>query len=316
MFDIIINILQDLFKPKSYEYNNIIMVYSHKYNLELGGHVFPAIKYEQLFNLISMDEEMFNLDFLHPEPAEKIDLELVHSKDYLDDLFSLKITNSTKNSELPLNNSILETFLYGVGGTILATELTEKYDFVYNIGGGYHHSYADHAEGFCYLNDVAVAIRKYQKIYPNKKILIIDLDVHQGNGNSKIFEKDEDVFTFSMHQESIYPKKELSTLDIGLRDLCSDSEYLRILSESLIQIENQFKPDLIYYLAGADPYEDDRLGSLKITKYGLIERDKKVKEFAMKNNSKVVILTAGGYARNTSDTVLIHFNTARVFYRK
>ncbi|NBU98969.1 MAG: histone deacetylase [Spirochaetia bacterium] len=292
------------------------MVYSHKYNLELGGHVFPAIKYEQLFNLINMDEEMINLEFLHPEPVEKSDLELVHTKEYLDDLFSLRISKSTKNSELPLNNSILETFLYGVGGTILATELTEKHDFVYNIGGGYHHSYADHAEGFCYLNDVAVAIRKFQKIHPNKKILIIDLDVHQGNGNSKIFEKDENVFTFSMHQESIYPKKELSKLDIGLKDFCTDSEYLRILSDSLKQIELQFKPDLMYYLAGADPYEDDRLGSLKITKNGLIERDKKVKEFAIKNNSKVVVLTAGGYARNTVDTVLIHFNTARVFHRK
>ncbi len=316
MFDIINRFVQEFINPKKLEYENMALVYSHKYNLELEGHVFPAIKYEQLFNLMSMDEEMGRIELFHPEAVEKKDLELVHTQNYLQDLFSLKITNLTKNSELPLNNSIVDTFLYGVGGTILATELTQKYDFVFNIGGGYHHSYSDHAEGFCYLNDVAVAIHKYKQINTNKKILIIDLDVHQGNGNSKIFENDSDVFTFSMHQESIYPKKERSKLDIGLRDFCGDTEYLKILDESLKKIENSMKPDLIYYLAGADPYEGDRLGSLKITKYGLIKRDKMVKNFATKNNSKVVVLTAGGYARNTSDTVLIHFNTAREFYRK
>jgi acetoin utilization deacetylase AcuC-like enzyme len=226
------------------------------------------------------------------------------------------MTNLTKYSELPLTQSILETFLYGVGGTILATELTEKFDYVFNIGGGYHHSYPDHAEGFCYLNDVAVATNMYLGKYPENKVLIIDLDVHQGNGNSKIFQGDERVFTFSMHQENLYPKKEESSMDIGLPDNCSDTLYLKYLDDALDDIYKVHKPQLIYYLAGADPYEDDRLGSLKITKYGLISRDKKIKDFALKTNSKAVIVTAGGYATNTSDTVMIHYQTAREFYRK
>jgi len=317
MINFINSILKDIFSPiKTKENSSFAFVYSHKYNLQLGSHVFPAIKYEQLYNQICMDDEMSQVEVFHPEPCSRELLELVHTKNYLDDLFSLTMTNLTKYSELPLTQSILETFLYGVGGTILATDLTEKFDYVFNIGGGYHHSYPDHAEGFCYLNDVAVATNMYLGKYPENKVLIIDLDVHQGNGNSKIFQGDERVFTFSMHQENLYPKKEVSSLDIGLPEYCSDTIYLKYLDDALNDIYKVHKPQLIYYLAGADPYEDDRLGSLKITKYGLISRDKKIKDFAVKTNSKAVIVTAGGYATNTSDTVMIHYQTAREFYRK
>lgn len=317
MINFIQSILKDIFIPiQKIETNSLAFVYSHKYNLELGSHVFPAIKYEQLYNQICMDDELSKLEIHHPEPCSREDLELIHTKSYLDDLFSLNLTTATRFSELPLNQSILDTFLYGVGGTILSTDLLDTYDFVFNIGGGYHHSYPDHAEGFCYLNDVAVAAKRYLMKNPNHKILIIDLDVHQGNGNSKIFQQEERVFTFSMHQDNLYPKKEISNLDIGLPDNCSDSLYLKYLDDSLSEISERHLPNLIYYLAGADPFEEDRLGSLKISKYGLISRDKKIKEFATKNNSKVVIVTAGGYARNTSDTVMIHYNTAREFYRK
>lgn len=316
MLDILNQFLDQFLKPKTLGYNDMVFVYSHKYNLQLMGHVFPAVKYEQLFNLISMDEELGKVEIYHPEPVFRNALEKVHTKEFLDDLFSLKMTDSTRFSELPLNQTILETFLYGVGGTLLSTELIEKHQFVFNIGGGYHHSYADHAEGFCYLNDVAVASREFLRKYPEKKILIVDLDVHQGNGNSSIFQNEERVFTFSMHQENLYPKKEKSDLDIGLPDGCGNGEYLSRLDESLNQISSTLKPDLIYYLAGADPFEDDRLGGLKLTKEGLRERDRKVKDFAIQNQAGVVILTAGGYANNTVDTVQIHFNTAKEFYYK
>lgn len=316
MLGILNQILDQFSKPQSREPNDLVFVYSHKYNLELMGHVFPAIKYEQLYNLISMDEELGRRPIFHPEPIERKTLENVHTEKFLDDFFSLKMTELTRHSELPLNHTVLETFLYGVGGTVLATELSEKHNFVFNIGGGYHHSYADHAEGFCYLNDVAVAAHGYLRKFPENKILIIDLDVHQGNGNSSIFRKEERVFTFSMHQENLYPVKEKSDLDIGLPDGCGNGEYLSALDESLTRIAGMHRPDLIYYLAGADPFEDDRLGGLKLTKEGLISRDKRVKDFAIANGSKVVVLTAGGYANNTIDTVQIHFNTAREFYYK
>lgn len=314
--DFISQILDQFLKPKDKGNHKFAMVYSHKYNLPLGNHVFPAIKYEQLYNLFSLDEELGKVEIFHPEPVNRNTLELVHTKNYLNDLLTLSITDSTKLSELPLNQSILDAFLYGVGGTLLSVELTERYEFVFNIGGGYHHSYPDHAEGFCYLNDVGVAAIDFLRKNPEKKILIIDLDVHQGNGNSVIFQNEDRVYTFSMHQENLYPRKEKSDFDVGLADGCGDGEYLSVLNESLEKISESFLPDLIFYLAGADPFEDDRLGSLKITKNGLISRDRMVKEFALKYRSKVVILTAGGYSYDTNDTVQIHCNTAREFLKK
>ena len=316
MKNIFDSVYEFFFNEKKIEFDDMTFVYSHKYNLPLEGHVFPAVKYEQLFSLISLDEELGKIEVHYPEAIGREDLELVHKKSYIEDLFLLKSTPEIQKSELPLNSSILEAFLYGVGGTVLATELTNQHQFVFNIGGGYHHSYSDHAEGFCYLNDVAVAATLHLKKFPENKILIIDLDVHQGNGNSKIFQKEPRVYTFSMHQENLYPIKEKSNFDVGLQIGCGDMEYLNILDESLEKIYTDFQPTLIYYIAGADPYEDDRLGSLKLTVNGLMKRDRKIKEFARKVNSKVVIVTAGGYANNTMDTVQIHLNTAKEFYRK
>lgn len=310
--------LLNFFFPEKIEYNekNFALVYSSYYDIYLGDHIFPGNKFSKIYELICFDEHFSKISIHEPEKANIEDLELVHTNEYLDDLLNLKITNRTKFSELPLNQRILESFLYGVGGTLLATDLTETYQFVFNLGGGLHHSFPDHAEGFCYLNDVAIAAKHFLLKNNNKQVLIIDLDVHQGNGTAKIFENSKNVFTFSMHQENIYPKKELSDFDIPLEENITDLEYLKLLDISLEKIHKVCKPDIIYYLAGADPYEGDRLGNVKLTFKGLKERDERVKNFAIKNNAKVVILAAGGYARNFMDTVKIHYNTAQIFARK
>jgi acetoin utilization deacetylase AcuC-like enzyme len=317
MLDIIDSIVKIFFPEKGQVvHENLAFVYSSEYNFRLEGHVFPAVKFEQMHELILMDEEFSKAEFFEPKEASIEDLSLVHTKEYLDDLLNCRWTELTNSSELPLNPQLVGAFRMGVGGTIRATELTSDFPFVFNIGGGFHHSFPNHAEGFCYLNDVAVAAQKHLSQNPNSKILIIDLDVHQGNGNSYIFKNNNNVYTFSMHQDNLYPKKELSDLDVGLPDYCNDTEYLSVLRAALKKISTEFQPDLIYYLAGADPFEDDRLGSLRLTMEGMKERDTIIKEFAIQTNSKVVILTAGGYARNTIDTVRIHLQTARVFHRK
>jgi acetoin utilization deacetylase AcuC-like enzyme len=284
--------------------------------MKLVGHVFPAVKFEMIYNFILFDEELSKAEIFHPNPATVADLELVHTTEYIQDFLNTRNTPRTSHSELPLNQMIVEAVLYGTGGTILATELTKKYDFVYNIGGGFHHSFPDHAEGFCYVNDVAIATKKYLFTNPDHRVLIIDLDLHQGNGTAFIFEKDPRVFTFSMHQENLYPIKQKSTLDIGLPDYCKDGEYLYLLRHALDKIRREFHPNLIYYLAGADPFQEDKLGNLQISKNGLRERDLLVKGLAKHFHVPVVIVTAGGYAKLDSDTVSIHVETAKCFYRK
>lgn len=290
------------------------LVYHPDYNLDLGPHVFPARKYQMVYDLVKRDSKLSNLYIYKPDLAKTKDLSLVHTQEFLDDFFSLKITERTQYSELPLTKQIVHSFVLAVGGTILSMELTQKYKFVYHIGGGFHHSMPDRAEGFCYLNDAAIASKLYQKEYPGKKILFIDLDLHQGNGNSFVFQDDPDVFIFSMHQENLYPKKEKSDLDISLEEGTDDKEYLELLKKSLHKIESDFKPDLIFYIAGADPFEGDSLGDLKLTFQGLRKRDQIIRDFVYSlNDTRVVILPAGGYAKDFYDTVTIHYNTIKIF---
>ncbi|MBK8393908.1 MAG: histone deacetylase [Leptospiraceae bacterium] len=302
-------------KNNPYSENNFSIVYSTYYDIYLGDHVFPGNKFSKIYELICLDESFSKITIHEPEKATIEQLATIHTKEYLDDLFNLKITDRTRFSELPLTDRILESFLYGVGGTILAMELSKDYPFVMNLGGGLHHSFSDHAEGFCYLNDVAVASRIFLKNNPGKSVLIIDLDVHQGNGTAHIFKDDPSVFTFSMHQDNIYPKKEVSNFDVSLPENLSNSEYLSLLDKNLIEIKRQIKPDLIFYLAGADPFEGDRLGSIKLSFDGLEKRDQIVKNFALEVKARTVIVTAGGYAKHFLDTVKIHYHTAQVFAR-
>ncbi len=298
----------EVFKPDS-----LAFVYSEQYNIPLQEHIFPGNKFRKIYELLCLDKQYSELSFFEPNKALRQQLSLVHTKEYLEDLFQYRNTDKTKYSELPLNPKILDCFLYAVGGTILATELSSQFKTVFNIGGGFHHSFSDHAEGFCYLNDIAIAAEMYRLKNPDHKILILDLDVHQGNGNAKIFENHENIFTFSIHSDCIYPKKEISDLDINIPDNIKDDKYLQILNKSLADILLNFKPDLVYYLAGADIYENDSLGNFKISMKGIKQRDSIVKKFISDCNSKLVVLTAGGYAKSFMDTIFIHLQTAQVF---
>src|SRR5262249_16097523 len=179
-----------------------------------------------------------------------------------------------------------------------------------NLGGGFHHAYPDHGEGFCAIHDVAVAIRRMQADGAIRKAIVVDTDVHHGNGTAAIFAKDPSVFTLSIHQESNYPGyKPPSTVDLNLDDRVEDSQYLGILLPAVIKALEEFQPEVLFYIGGADPYCEDQLGGLMITKEGLKQRDRAVLEEARKRGITVVTTLAGGYARRVEDTVRIHVNT-------
>ncbi|MCX7837139.1 MAG: histone deacetylase, partial [candidate division WOR-3 bacterium] len=276
-------------------------IYSDKYEIDIGIHVFPTVKYrlikERLLNENLAKEE----DFIEPPEPNLDDLRLVHTEEYLDDLLNLKWTNRTIRSELPLTWEIVQAYFLAASGTILALKIALKEKIGFHIGGGFHHAFPEHAEGFCYINDIAVGIRKLQKEGLIERAAVIDCDLHQGNGTAKIFQKDERVFTFSIHQENLYPIKEESDWDIGLLDFTGDEVYLNHLNEAVPKIIKEHKPELIIYVAGADPYKDDQLGLLRLTKEGLIERDKVVIKNALDNNIPVGVVLGGGYALNIMD---------------
>jgi acetoin utilization deacetylase AcuC-like enzyme len=225
-----------------------------------------------------------------------------------------RTTFRTWRSELPVEEEIIKWQMLGCGGSYLAGKLALQYGACYHIGGGLHHAFADHAEGFCYLNDVVFAAVKLIEDGLSG-IAIIDCDLHQGNGTAKFFQNEERVFTFSIHQEHLYPVKEKSDLDIGLDFNTGDDEYLEKLGYALERIFTEFKPRFIIYLAGADPYMFDQLGNLKLTIQGLIKRDEMVIKYAHNNNLPIMVVLGGGYAQELEDTVEIHCNTARVLKR-
>lgn len=234
---------------------------------------------------------------------------LVHTKEYLNDLDNLRWTWRTASSELPLTREIVDFFKYTAGGSVLASQKSQEYGAAFHIGGGFHHAFSDHGEGFCYINDIAVAVKHLQEYYPRARFLVFDCDLHQGNGTAKIFEKDSNVFTFSIHQENLYPAKQESNLDMGLSDYADDKEYLLAVKKSIKQIFNQNKFHTVFYVAGADPFIEDKLGTLQLTKKGLKERDRLIFESCKKTKANIVVTLAGGYAINTNDVVDIHFNT-------
>jgi acetoin utilization deacetylase AcuC-like enzyme len=213
-----------------------------------------------------------------------------------------------------LTADVRTSYLAGTGGTILACQKALDTKIAVNIGGGFHHAFPDHAEGFCYTNDVAIAVRRLQKDNNLKKFFVIDCDLHQGNGTAFIFGDDDDVFTFSIHQEKNYPLKQKSNLDIGLADRISDTIYLAYIKKHVPEILDEFAPDFVIYLAGADPYKYDQLGGLSLTIEGLRERDEFVMNECIKRSIPAGVLLAGGYAINTEDTVTIHCNTCKLAY--
>lgn len=287
-------------------------VYSPKYDVDAGGHVFPFRKYK-LIRARLVEEGLVDGDeFIEPGAPPDEDLLLVHTEAYLDDLRTLRWTMRTMRSELPLTHEIVQGFVIGAGGTTLAGREALSRGMAVHVGGGLHHAFPDHGEGFCYINDIAVGVRKLQKENLIEKAAVIDCDLHQGNGTAVIFQEDPSVFTFSIHQENLYPIKERSDLDIGLPDFAGDDEYLPHLTENVPRILEEHKPDIVVYAAGADPYKGDKLGTLQLTIDGLKQRDEIVLGECKKRGIPGVVVLAGGYAWDTKDTVEIHLNTCKV----
>ncbi len=290
-----------------------LFIYSENYWADLGEHVFPVVKYKLIYEaLIRWGAKKEN--FLTPQLAREEDLLLVHTPKYLKKIKTGDLSHSEiLTLELPYSPELLDFALLFVGGTILAAEKALEDGLAVHIGGGFHHAFPDHGEGFCVLNDVAVSLEKMKKEGKVERAMVVDCDLHQGNGTAFIFAKKDYAFTFSLHQMDNYPAhKPSSSLDIGLWTGDGDEKYLSKLRSNFPRLYQEFQPDLVFYLAGADPYERDQLGGLKLTMEGLRERDRIVIEEARKLRIPVAILFAGGYASQVKDTVSIHLNTVKV----
>ena len=331
------------------------LVYSNGYDLNLGDHVFPSVKYKLIHQKCLEEGIATPDDFLQPQPAPDEDLLRVHSREWVRKMKEGKLSiQEIMRLEVPYSPQFARACWLSAGGSTLAARRALTDGCSFNFGGGFHHAYPDHGEGFCALNDVAVALRRLQADGAIRTAMVVDLDVHHGNGTAAIFAGDATVFTLSMHQENNYPyPKPPSDLDVGLDDFTGDTDYLRSLRDTLDRAFHLFttdfypkvvsrtdpakerqlgsgvqhpparkavpQPDLIYYLAGADPYRQDQLGGLALTVEGLQERDRIVLDAARSRSIPAAVTFAGGYARNTADTIQIHTNTilaARTIFGK
>lgn len=287
------------------------LIYHQGYDLNLGAHVFPSQKFRLIKEKLVADGIASPDDILAPKPADGEDVLRVHTPDYV-----CKLKNGTLSHteimrmEVPYSIALVDACWLAAGGSILAGQRALADGRASNIGGGFHHAYPDHGEGFCLLHDVAIAIRRLQFDGDIERAIVVDTDVHQGNGTAAIFAKDKTVFTLSIHQENNYPSlKPASTVDINLPDGIGDADYLAILEKHLQKAVNEFSPQILFYVAGADPYCEDQLGGLDLTIEGLRKRDELVFDYAKRNGTPVVTTLAGGYARHLQDTVQIHVNT-------
>ncbi len=288
------------------------LVYDDGYDLNFGSHVFPCQKYRLIRERLLAKGDASAADFVAPAPAPDEDLLLVHRADWIERLKQGTLSfHDIRLLEVPYSRQMVNAFILSAGGTTLAARLALDDGVGFNIGGGFHHAFPGHGEGFCAINDIAVAIRALQRDRLIRKALVVDCDVHQGNGTAEIFASDPAVFTISIHQYNNYPaRKPPSTIDVHLPNGVGDEEYLKRLSGPLQAGVNGFQPDLLVYVAGADPYCQDQLGGLSLTLDGLQERDRLVIETALRHRVPVAVTLAGGYAYELADTVAIHCNTA------
>ncbi|MGC2333271.1 MAG: histone deacetylase [Candidatus Acidiferrales bacterium] len=287
------------------------LVYDERYDLNLGTHVFPSQKFRMIHDHLLAEKLASPDDFLAPEPASDKDILRVHSQDYVYKLKSGTLSHTEiLRMEVPYSKKLVEACWLAAGGSILAGQRALEGGWAANVGGGFHHACPDHGEGFCVIHDVAVAIRRLQFDGKIERAMVVDTDVHQGNGTAEIFSGDGDVFTLSIHQEHNYPfPKSRSTVDISLPDRIGDADYLAILEKYLHEAFRDFSPQILFYVGGADPYREDQLGGLSLTMEGLARRDALVFDYARRNGAPAVITLAGGYARKIEDTVSIHINT-------
>lgn len=289
------------------------LFYSPYYYADIGeGHVFPIKKFELVRDRLLAEGTLRKEEIAEPQPAAVEDVLLVHTEDYVSRLMRGELTaKEIRKLGLPWSKSLVRRSFLACSGTIGAARHALANSVSSNLAGGTHHAFPDRGEGFCVLNDVAVAIRVLQKEKLAERFLIVDCDVHQGNGTAFIFQTDAEIFTFSMHGAKNYPlHKERSTLDLELPDGTGDAEFLEILAEALPRVFLH-NPDIVFYLGGADPFEKDKLGRLKLTKEGLRRRDEMVLEFARERETPIVTTMSGGYALDINDTVEIHSNTIR-----
>ena len=319
------------------------LIYSDAYYLPIGAHVFPAEKYRRVRDRLLATGVAGESDFLEPQPASDQDILLVHKPEYVQKLKTGTLSpREEMEMEVPYSPELVNAFWLAAGGSILAARQCLQDHISISIGGGFHHAFPDHGEGFCMIHDVAVAIRRLQRDDLIRTAMTVDCDVHQGNGTAAIFAGTRtasallpsssvstvqqpataprggkmrgahagDVFTISLHQHNNYPMwKPPSSIDVDLPDGIGDDDYLAWLDNTLSSGLRQFEPDLLCYIAGADPYKDDQLGGLSLTIDGLKKRDELVFRVARARNIPIMVTYAGGYARNLEDTVTIHSNT-------
>jgi acetoin utilization deacetylase AcuC-like enzyme len=318
------------------------LIYSDAYYLPIGNHVFPAEKYRRVHDRLISTGVASPEDFLEPQPASDQDILLVHKPEYVQKLKTGTLSpREEMEMEIPYSRELADAFWLAAGGSILAARQCLTDGVSISIGGGFHHAFPDHGEGFCMIHDVAVAIRRLQRDDKIHTAMTVDCDVHQGNGTAAIFAGTRtasallpsasvstvqppphaprgkmraahagDVFTISLHQHNNYPLwKPPSSIDVDLPDGTGDDDYLAWLDNTLSSGLRQFEPDLICYIAGADPYKEDQLGGLNLSIEGLKKRDELVFHVARARNIPVMVTFAGGYAQNVEDTVTIHSNT-------
>jgi len=315
------------------------LVYSDDYYLPIGAHVFPAEKYRRIHDRLLQTKVAEAEDFLAPRAASDQDILLVHTPEYVRKLKTGTLSAREElEMEVPYSPELVRAFWLAAGGSILAADAALKEGVGFNIGGGFHHAFPDHGEGFCMIHDVAVAIRRMQRDDRIRRAMTVDCDVHQGNGTAAIFAGTRvptaplpstststlnasvpakirnahagEVFTISLHQENNYPAlKPPSSIDVDLPDEIGDDDYLAWLDNALSSGLRQFEPELICYIAGADPYREDQLGGLSLTIEGLKRRDELMFRVARARDIPIMVTYAGGYARHIEDTVTIHSNT-------
>lgn len=315
------------------------LVYSDDYYLPIGAHVFPAEKYRLIRDRLLVENIATEKDFVTPQAASDDDILRVHTHEYVAKLKTGTLSPEEElMMEIPYSPELVRAFWLSAGGSIKAAQLALHDGMSFNIGGGFHHAFPNHGEGFCMIHDVAVAIRRLQHDQHIERAMTVDCDVHHGNGTAAIFgargQAGEplpsaaprvldvkrngsmtagaagDVFTISLHQQNNYPAwKPASSIDVNLPDGIGDDEYLAWLDNALSSAFRHFEPQLICYIAGADPYREDQLGGLALTIEGLKRRDELVFSVARARSIPVMVTYAGGYARRVQDTVTIHCNT-------
>lgn len=316
------------------------LIYSDAYYLPIGRHVFPAEKYRLVARCLREKGIAGDEDFVVPQRAEDRDVLLVHGDEYVHKLRTGTLSAREElEMEIPFSDELVDAFWLAAGGSILAARYALNDGVSFNLGGGFHHAFPDHGEGFCMINDVAIAIRSLQREKLVERAMVVDCDVHQGNGTAVIFGRrpqaagevplaaqvvtrdsaawmretsapPADVFTISLHQENNYPMwKPPSSIDVNFVDGTEEQPYLDWLARALDTAFAKFQPELMAYVAGADPYREDQLGGLNLSLDGLRSRDELVFRAARGRRIPVFVTLAGGYARKVEDTVSIHCNS-------